>query len=184
VAAKEQHVRRQARWDAEFSEFVAARSTQLYRNAYLLTTSSHAAEDLVQTALAKAYAAWPRVRSADDPVAYVHGIVLKSFLSERRRRSSSELPVAETPERPGRLDDGDPTDRAVLMAALARLSTVDRAVVVLRFWEDRSVAQTAADLDLSEAAVKNRSLRALRELRVWLTDPTPTPSDPSTRSAP
>jgi RNA polymerase sigma-70 factor (sigma-E family) len=174
-------VRRQARWDAEFSEFVAARSTQLYRNAYLLTTTPHGAEDLVQTALAKAYAAWPRVRSADDPVAYVHGIVLKSFLSERRRRSSSELPVAETPEPADRHDDRDPTDRAMLMAALAQLTPLDRAVVVLRFWEDRSVAQTATDLDLSEAAVKNRSLRALRELRARLTDLTP--SDPSNRSA-
>jgi RNA polymerase sigma-70 factor (sigma-E family) len=176
-------VRRSARWDAEFSEFVAARSTQLYRNAYLLTTSPHSAEDLVQTALAKAYAAWPRVRSADDPVAYVHGIVLKSFLSERRRRSSTELPVAEAPERPGQHhEDADPADRAALMSALATLSPLDRAVVVLRFWEDRSVAQTAVDLDLSEPAVKNRSLRALRELRGLLTDLSSN-SDPSNWSA-
>ena len=82
-------MRRSRRWDAEFTEFVAARSPQLYRNAYLLTTSPHAAEDLVQTALAKAYAAWWRVRGASDPVAYVHGILIKAFLSERRRRSSS-----------------------------------------------------------------------------------------------
>jgi RNA polymerase sigma-70 factor (sigma-E family) len=179
-------VRRSARWDAEFSEFVAGRSSQLYRYAYLLATSPHGAEDLVQTALAKAYSAWPRVRSADDPVAYVHGIVLKSFLSERRRRSSSELPVAEAPERPGQHhEDADPADRAALMSALARLAPIDRAVVVLRFWEDRSVAQTALDLDLSEPAVKNRSLRALRELRGLLADAAPsiTSSDPSPRSA-
>jgi len=165
---------------------VAARSTQLYRSAYLLTMSPHSAEDLVQTALAKAYAAWPRVRAADDPVAYVHGIVLKSFLSERRRRSSSELPVAEAPERPGHHhEDADPADRAALMAALARLAPLDRAVVVLRFWEDRSVAQTAVTLDLSEAAVKNRSLRALRALRGLLTDTSPStnPADPSNWSA-
>jgi RNA polymerase sigma-70 factor (sigma-E family) len=179
-------VRRSARWDAEFSEFVAARSTQLYRSAYLLTMSPHSAEDLVQTALAKAYAAWPRVRSADDPVAYVHGIVLKSFLSERRRRSSSELPVAEAPERPGQHhEDADPADRAALLAALARLAPLDRAVVVLRFWEDRSVAQTAVALDLSEAAVKNRSLRSLRALRGLLADTSPStsPADPSNWSA-
>ena len=73
-------MRRSTRWDAEFTEFVEARSPQLYRNAYLLTTSPHAAEDLVQTALAKAYAAWWRVRGASDPVAYVHGILVKAFL--------------------------------------------------------------------------------------------------------
>lgn len=155
----------------EFAEFVAARSTQLYRAAYLLTTTSHAAEDLVQTALAKAYAAWPRVQRADDPVAYVHGVLVKSFLSERRRRSSSEVATAEFTDAAEAA--GDPTERVVLMAALRTLAPVDRAVVVLRFWEDRSVAETARDLGLSEAAVKNRSLRALRALRTELTDLTP-----------
>ncbi|HEU5036428.1 MAG TPA: SigE family RNA polymerase sigma factor [Nocardioides sp.] len=155
--------------DEEFAEFVAARSPQLYRSAYLLTTSPHAAEDLVQTALAKAYAAWWRVRAADDPVAYVHGVLVKSFLSDRRRRSSGELPVGEIPERA--TPEADPTERVALLAALAELAPLDRAVVVLRFWEDRSVAVTAADLDLSEAAVKNRSLRALRSLRGILTEP-------------
>ena len=159
---------RSTRRDEEFSEFVAARSPQLYRSAYLLTMSPHAAEDLVQTALAKAYAAWWRVRSAHDPVAYVHGVLVKAFLSERRRRSSGELPTADLPE--GRAPDRDPADRLALLAALAELAPVDRAVVVLRFWEDRSVAQTALDLDLTEAAVKNRSLRALRSLRGLLDD--------------
>lgn len=155
--------------DEEFAEFVAARSPQLYRSAYLLTTSRHAAEDLVQTALAKAYAAWWRVRSAQDPVAYVHGVLVKSFLSDRRRRSSGELPVGELPERAGH--DADPAERVALLAALGELAPLDRAVVVLRFWEDRSVAQTAVDLGLSEAAVKNRSLRALRALRGLLSEP-------------
>jgi RNA polymerase sigma-70 factor (sigma-E family) len=168
-------VRRGADTDAEFTEFLTARSAQLYRSAYLLTTSPHAAEDLLQTSLAKTYAAWARVRRADDPVAYVHGVLIKTFLSERRRRSSSELPVAD-PALLGRTDRSstatDPTDRVALMTVLARLAPLDRAVVVLRFWEDRSVAQTATDLDLSEAAVKNRSLRALRTLREHLAEPT------------
>lgn len=158
-------MRRRADTDTEFTEFLAARSRQLHRSAYLLTTEPHAAEDLLQTALTKTYAAWGRVRRADDPVAYVHGVLIKTFLSERRRRSSTELPTAE----PELLEDtgrtSDPTDRVALMTALARLAPLDRAVVVLRFWEDRSVAQTATDLDLTEAAVKNRSLRALRTLR-------------------
>jgi RNA polymerase sigma-70 factor (sigma-E family) len=165
-------VRRRAETDAEFTEFLTARSGQLYRSAYLLTTSPHAAEDLLQTALVKTYAAWGRVRRADDPVAYVHGVLIKTFLSERRRRSSSELPTAEPAllEEPGRTSD--PADRVALMTVLARLAPLDRAVVVLRFWEDRSVAQTAADLDLTEAAVKNRSLRALRTLRELLAETT------------
>lgn len=161
-------MRRSERYDAEFAEFVAARSTQLHRSAYLLTTSSHAAEDLVQTTLAKAYASWWRVRAAGDPVAYVHGMLTKSFLSDRRRRSSGELPVAETPERADH--QPDPVDRLALLAALATLAPLDRAVVVLRFWEDRSVGRTATDLGLTEAAVKNRSLRALRSLRQQLDD--------------
>lgn len=165
-------MRRRADTDAEFTEFLTARSSQLYRSAYLLTTSPHAAEDLLQAALVKTYAAWSRVRRADDPVAYVHGVLIKTFLSERRRRSSSELPTAEPAllEGPGRTTD--PTDRVALMTVLARLAPLDRAVVVLRFWEDRSVAQTAADLELTEAAVKNRSLRALRTLRELLAETT------------
>src|SRR3954471_11517061 len=107
-------VRRSDRTDDEFAEFVAARSPQLYRSAYLLTTSPHAAEDLVQTALAKAYAAWWRVRSAHDPVAYVHGVLVKAFLSDRRRRSSGELPTADVPERA--TPNADPADRVALLA--------------------------------------------------------------------
>ena len=80
--------------DDDFSDFVAARADHLYRQAWLLAGTHQAAEDLVQTALTKAYAAWSRVRRADDPVAYVHGVLLNAFLSDRRRRSSAELPVA------------------------------------------------------------------------------------------
>ena len=153
--------------DEEFSVFVAARADHLYRQAWLLTGSRHAAEDLVQTALTKAYAAWSRVRRADDPVAYVHGVLMKAFLSDRRRRWSGELPVAE-PRNDHALAMLDPADaqvdRLALVDALAGLGRTDRAVVVLRYWDDRSVAETAAALGLSEAAVKNRSLRALRVL--------------------
>ncbi len=160
-----------AQTDAEFSEFMAARSAQLYRSAYLLTGAPHAAEDLVQTALAKVYAAWWRVRTASDPVAYAHGVLIKTFLSERRRRSSTELPVAEIHDQAVHLPDA--ADRLDLLAALTELSDLDRAVVVLRYFEDRTVALTASDLGLSEAAVKNRCLRALKTLRGLLAaDPT------------
>lgn len=161
--------------DEEFSELAAALLPQLYRRAYLLTTSTALAEDLVQTALAKAYAAWSRVRSADDPAAYVHGILLKAFLSERRRRSSSEIPSADpTGGRAGVVEGADVAERLVLLDALRGLGTVDRSVVVLRYWEDRSVEQTADLLNLSSAAVRNRSTRALAQLRAALGAPAST----------
>jgi DNA-directed RNA polymerase specialized sigma24 family protein len=115
----------------EFAQFMTARASQLYRSAYLLTTSAEGAEDLVQTTLAKAFAAWPRVRGADDPVAYVHGVLIKTFLSARRRRSSTEVPVAEPTDQAS--VDADPAERVALMGALAQLAPTDRAVVVLRF---------------------------------------------------
>ena len=158
--------------DEEFSDFVAARADHLYRQAWLLTGSRFAAEDLVQTTLTKAYAAWSRVRRADDPVAYVHGMLMKSFLSDRRRLSSGEVPVAEArTDAAGLVDPADArVDRLALVGALATLGRTDRAVVVLRYWDDRSVAETADTLGLSEAAVKNRSLRALRRLGEELSD--------------
>lgn len=154
--------------DEEFTSFVASASAQLHRKAWLLTTSSSAAEDLLQSALAKAYVHWRRVSAADDPTAYVSGIVLKTFLSERRRRSSTEVAVAEVDDAAANGDD--PALRLTLLAALRTLAPLDRAVVVLRYWEDRSVEETAAALHLSSAAVKNRSLRALASLRTQLAD--------------
>lgn len=154
--------------DEEFTSFVASASPQLHRKAWLLTTSSAAAEDLLQSALAKTYVHWRRVSAADDPTAYVSGIVLKTFLSERRRRSSTEVAVAEVTDAAATSDD--PALRVTLLAALRTLAPLDRAVVVLRYWEDRSVEETAAALQLSSAAVKNRSLRALASLRTQLAD--------------
>jgi RNA polymerase sigma-70 factor (sigma-E family) len=157
--------------DEEFTSFVASASPQLHRKAWLLTTSSAAADDLVQSALAKAYVNWRRVSAADDPTAYVSGIVLKTFLSDRRRRSSTEVSVAEVDDTDDtRTAVDDPVLRLTLLAALRTLAPLDRAVVVLRYWEDRSVEETAHALHLSSAAVKNRSLRALAALRTQLAE--------------
>lgn len=161
-------MRRSTTLDEEFTAFVVSASPQLHRKAWLLTTSSAAAEDLLQSALAKAYVNWRRVVAADDPTAYVSGIVLKTFLSDRRRRSSTEVAVAEVADTV--VVDDDTALRVTLLAALRTLSPLDRAVVVLRHWEDRSVEETAHALHLSSAAVKNRSLRALAALRTQLTD--------------
>jgi RNA polymerase sigma-70 factor (sigma-E family) len=159
--------------DTEFTEFASQYSDRLYRSAYLLTTSPQAAEDLLQTTLAKAFAGWRRVRTTDDPVAYCHRILLNAFLSERRLRRSSELLVGELPYHHAAgtaTPSADVADRVTLMAALAELTPLDRAVVVLRYWHDFSVATTAVDLNLTESAVKNRTSRALRRLRDLLAD--------------
>lgn len=157
---------------AEFTVFVSQHSDRLYRSAHLLTTSPHAAEDLLQETLTKVFAHWRRLRSTDDPVAYSHRILLNTFLSERRLRRSGELPVEQVPEQHAAAagSSSDVADRVTLMTALAGLAPVDRAVVVLRFWHDLSVATTAADLHLTQSAVKNRTSRALRQLRERLAD--------------
>lgn len=173
--------RSRADGDEDFTVFATQASDRLYRSAYLLTTSHAAAEDLLQTTLVKAFSGWRRVRATDDPVAYAHRILLNTFLSERRLRRSGELALADLPETspadavsgPGLSEEV--AERLALAGALRQLSALDRAVVVLRFWHDHSVAVTAAELDLTEAAVKNRTSRALSRLRDLLADDHPIP---------
>ncbi|MBC9713169.1 SigE family RNA polymerase sigma factor [Streptomyces sp. TRM66268-LWL] len=151
----------------EFREFAATRGARLFRTALLLTGGDwHAAEDLAQTALGKAYASWGRVRRADNRDAYVRSVLVRAHLSQRRLKSSGERPSAELPE--GAYGDGDPALRVALLQALAQLPPKDRAVLVLRYWEDRSVEQTAAELGLRAGTVRNRSMSALARLRELL----------------
>lgn len=151
---------------ADFTAFVHSTGTQLYRTALLLTGDHHLAEDLTQAAYAKTFAAWRRVSRADSPVAYVRTTLVNTFLSHRRLRRSGELPTDTVPDRPG--DLLDPTVRLDLLAALQLLPGTDRAIVVARYWEDRSVSETASDLGLSEGAVRTRAKRALERLRPHL----------------
>ncbi|MEU2563325.1 SigE family RNA polymerase sigma factor [Streptomyces longispororuber] len=154
---------------AEFHEFAHAASPRLFRTALLLTGGDwHEAEDLVQTVLARVFASWARVRRVDHREAYVRTALVRAHLSVRRLRRSAERPVAVLPEAAGR--DGDPALRVTLLQALARLSPKDRAVLVLRYWEDRSVQQTAHELGLREGTVRNRSMVALGRLRELLGD--------------
>lgn len=156
--------------DEEFLEFASARSGHLFRTACLLTGDWHLAEDLVQETLGKVYRSWRRVRQAENPAAYSDAMLVRTFLSYRRRRSASERPTARLPERPTDTG-GDAALRVTLLAGLAQLPPKDRAVLVLRFWEDRSVAETAEVMKLSAGAVRNRSMRALERLRGLLGDP-------------
>ncbi|UGQ13815.1 SigE family RNA polymerase sigma factor [Yinghuangia sp. ASG 101] len=152
----------------EFLEFATARSAQLFRTAWLLCGDWHLAEDLVQTTLGKLYRSWRRVKTADNPDAYARTVLTRSYLSWRRRRSSGERPYAVLPEAAER--HVDPSLRLTLLTALAELPRKDRTVLVLRFWEDLSVEQTARQMGCSPGAVRNRSQRALARLRTVLGD--------------
>ncbi|WP_406862304.1 SigE family RNA polymerase sigma factor [Streptomyces sp. HUAS MG47] len=155
---------RRSRTD-EFMEFASARSGHLFRSACLLTSGDvHLAEDLVQETLGRMYALWGRVSRIGNPAAYAQTVLVRTFLSHRRRRSATERPLGELPDRV--TDNGDdPALRIALLDALAALAPKDRAVVVLRYWEDRSIEETADALHVSSAAVRTRSVRALAKLR-------------------
>ena len=148
----------------DFEAFVHATASALLRSAVLLCGDRHLAEDLVQTTYAKTFAHWDRVRSADSPLAYARTVLLRSYLSHRRKRSAHERPVDAVPET-ATAGGADDVRRLDLLAALAELSPADRAVVVLRYWEDLSVAQAAAVLGLKETTVRARASRALARLR-------------------
>lgn len=150
----------------DFESFVHATGARLHRSALLLTGDPHLAEDLTQTAYAKVFASWRRVSRADNPVAYAHTTLLNTFLSHKRLRRSGELPTETVPERTAHV--GDPDSRMDLLEALAALSVADRTVLVARYWEDRSVAETAQVLGLSETAVRTRARRALQRIRPHL----------------
>jgi RNA polymerase sigma-70 factor (sigma-E family) len=163
--------------DTEFSAFVQSYRTEFLRAARLLTAGdAHLAEDLVQTALAKVYVAWPRLRSS--PVAYVHRIVINTYIDEtrrprwRRERSVAELP--ELPEPPEAGAGGLSADAGSeeVRSALASLPPRMRAAVVLRHWLDLSVQESADLLGCSEGTVKSQTAKAVNRLRELLTDPT------------
>lgn len=150
-----------------FEEFAHARTPQLFRTAWLLSGSREEAEDLVQETLAKVYVRMHRrlAPRLENPAAYAHTTLTRTFVSARRRRSSTETPYADLPDSVA----GDHAELAAvrleLREALAALAPVDRAVLVLRYLEDLPVAEVARLLDLSPGAVRNRSMRALARMR-------------------
>ncbi|MEV7614747.1 SigE family RNA polymerase sigma factor [Streptomyces sp. NPDC089799] len=150
-----------------FREFAEGRTGQLYRSACLLTSGdTHLAEDLVQETLGRMYLLWGRASRIDNPAAYAQTVLVRAFLTHRRRRSAAERPVGEVPDAAAR--GGDPALRMTLLEALGQLGPKDRAVLVLRYWEDRSVEETADVMNVSSSAVRTRSSRALARLREQL----------------
>jgi len=150
---------RQSQRDAEFTAYVLAARPRLRRLAYSLCGDWHTADDLVQTALAKLYVAWPRVVRASNPDAYVRRTVARTSIDESRRPWRRERSGLEGQDAAAQSPDLD--DRHDLVVALQRLPEMQRKTVVLRHWLGLSVTQTALDLGISEGTVKSHTARAL-----------------------
>lgn len=148
----------------DFDQFVVAASPRLLRSAFLLTHDWAAAEDLLQTALAKAWFAWARMRGNPEP--YVRKILYHTYVSWWRRRSFGEHPTPEVPDVPRPRDAHAEVDaRDEVWRALGRLPRRQRAVLVLRYFEDLSEAETAQILDISIGTVKSQAAKGLARLR-------------------
>lgn len=155
---------RDAARERDFRQFAEARQAQLRRSAYLLCGDWHQAQDLTQTTLMKLYAAWGRVNQDGNADAYARTILTRTFIDQWRRRSWHEEPVSEPPDLPsGALVA--PELRLMMREALMELAPRYRAVLVLRFWEDWTVEQTAEALRVSPGTVKSQSARGLARLR-------------------
>jgi RNA polymerase sigma-70 factor (sigma-E family) len=150
---------------ARFADFVVGRGQALQRTAYLLTGDWALAEDLVQTALSRAYPRWDRIRH-DDPEAYVRKALVNTWASWWRRRWRGELPTDTLPDGAGSDDEYAHADRrAAVRSALERLPKRQRAVVVLRYHEDLTEAQVAHVLGISIGTVKSQASKALAKMR-------------------
>jgi RNA polymerase sigma-70 factor (sigma-E family) len=150
--------------DQDFAEFVAARWTPLYRLAYLLAASPTVAEDLLQTSLEKAYVRWARIVRMEYPEAYVRRIIANTYVSSRRRAWVREEPRDHMPETASSLE-GALLDRALLWPLVCALPARQRAVIVLRYYEDLSEADIATTLGCAPGTVKSQSAAAMRSLR-------------------
>jgi RNA polymerase sigma-70 factor (sigma-E family) len=156
--------------DTEFGEYLESRAVVMRRTAYLLCGGDwHRAEDLVQTTLTKIYVAWSRIRRDGSVDAYSRKIMVRAAIDESRRAYRrreavvGDVPEIELPPRAGVEDAVD------VRRALAQLPAGQRAVVVLRYWEDLSVADTAVALGKSEGTIKSQAAKGLASLRRLLT---------------
>jgi len=160
--------RERAARDEEFTAFVAAATPRLRRTAYLMCRDWHLAQDLTQLTLAKMYASWGRIWRTANLEAYSRRVLMNAVFDQRKRRSGSEVVLADLPDRPGRPVAATAELHVTLLRALATLPVQDQAIVVLRHWEDHSVDTVAEILGVSASVVKTRSMRALARLRELL----------------
>ncbi len=149
-----------------FAEAAAAELPGLRRFAYAVSGDAHRADDLVQRALERVYVAWPRASRADDVGAYCRTVLSRLAIDDSRRSwFRRERTVQDVPSRESADLAAAAADRVDLAAALSDLTTKQRAIVVLRYLEDRPVSQVAAVLGISEGTVKRQSHDALAHLR-------------------
>jgi len=153
----------------DFEEFVVARSSALLRMAYLLTGQDADAEDLLQRALIKAVPVWSRIQG--DPTAYVRKIMVRENISRWRTRRWREVLVDRHTEPPASIPSTD--ERLMLADALSQLAPRQRAVVVLRYYEDLTEVETARVLGIAVGTVKSQHRDAVARLRVLLTEALP-----------
>lgn len=157
---------RSERRDAEFTEYLAARQAALLRTAYLVCGDRHQAEDVLQTALAKLYLSWDKVRDRGAVDAYVRRIVVNETTSAWRRPwHRRERPTDQVPETTAHHDEYDEGRSAALWEVVRSLPPKARAVVVLRYYEQLSEAETAETLGISKGTVKSQTSRAMSMLR-------------------
>lgn len=157
--------------DAAFAEYFAARSDSLRGTAYLLCGDWHRAEDLVQATFTKLYLAWHRIARHEVMDAYARQTLVRTFVSELRRGWFRKERVTEYSADSAVVGAGFVEDRLVLLAALARVPPRQRAVLVLRYWEDLSVQDTARSLNCSTGTVKSQAARGLQTLRGLIITP-------------
>ncbi|HEY2791569.1 MAG TPA: SigE family RNA polymerase sigma factor [Micromonosporaceae bacterium] len=155
--------------DSDFVDYVSARLARLHRAAYLMCGDTHRADDLVQATLVSLYARWNRARTADNLDGYVHRILVRRFIDEKRSRWSRVLLRPTPPESPAA---DSYTESSPVLTALRRLPPGQRAVIVLRYVSDLSVEQTAHALGCSTGNVKSQCARGLATLRDLLTSST------------
>lgn len=152
--------------DREFVEFVEGAEAALRRTAFLVSGDRHRADDIVQDALYKLYLAWPKVRRTGNPFAYARRTVVNAAYDGKRRPWRREVAIADVPDRAGDDDFAvGHADRDEVLEALRSLGPRQRACVVLRYYEDLSVEQTADILGCSTGTVKSQSARGLETLR-------------------
>ncbi len=165
--------------EERFTEFVRAHSASLFRTAYLMTGDYQRAEDVLQAALVRVYQHWPRVDGMDRPVGYVRKVVVNQSLSWWRKRSSHESPlkVIDEPAWGGQEDEVAEHER--VWAAVLSLPRRQRAVTVLRYYEDMTEAQIAETLGMAPGSVKSHSHAAVRRLAELLGEPMEAPAVPA-----
>lgn len=168
--------------EQEFREFAREQAAPLRRFAYLLCADWHLAEDLVQAALVKMYRAWPRIQRRETVSRYARQTLLRCWLDEKRRpwrrseRRDGEVPEVADPATDLGLHGDRTVDRELVLRAMTELPPRQRAVLVLRFWEERSVAETAAILKCSDGNVKSQQSRGLDKLRTVMDRLSSTPT--------